>query len=126
MSSVRSSVMNIKEASGHFKSLEELRQQLIKELDANTTLQLSEAQWNEVNQIADEKMSSFEWIYGRSPITIIKKDDVEIEVEYGIVQSLKGIGERNVKLIGAKYEYSEIQKALNDDLNQAEILQRVF
>ena len=123
--SVKSSVMNITEVTDKFKSTEAFRQYLIKELGEAKRHNLIDAEWIEVEKLAHEKFNSFEWIYGRSPATTIKKQDFEIEVVDGVIASVKT--ELLVpNLTGVQYEYEAIKKALGDHPNASILLANIF
>ena len=123
--SVKSSVMNLNDVTDKFNSTEELRLFLIKELGAVKEHKLGDVEWTEVEKLGKEKFETFEWIYGRSPATAIKKQDFEIEVEDGVVVSVK-TDMLVPNLTGVRYEYEAIKKALGDDPNASILLTQIF
>ena len=85
VSSVKSSVMNLNEVTDKFSTTEDLRQFLIHELSATECYSLSNDDWKEIEKLSNEKFKTFEWIYGRSPVTTIKKQDLVITIEDGLI-----------------------------------------
>ena len=85
VSSVRSSVMNISEASDRFKTAQELKEHLLKELPISNTITFTDEENESINASAESKFRSFDWIWGRNPYTKISKDQLVIEIENGIV-----------------------------------------
>lgn len=128
--SVRSAVMNIADAGGSILSVEELKTYLQTELKANDVFNFTEQQWSEIELLAKEKFESFEWVYGRSPKTIIRKKEVTIEVEEGRIQQIQNSPARESgmkqpfkvqsynldtgNLLGEKYKYNQLQKLSGD------------
>lgn len=123
--SVKSSVMNIADATDKLLSVIELKQYLTKELKAENIHRFTDEEWHSIETSAREKFNSFEWVYGRSPLTTITKDDMEINVEEGIIKDIRSQKSEIRNLIGLKYEFNEIKKAL-DDSNALHLLSLVF
>ncbi len=126
VSSVRSSVMNIKEVTGQVSSTEALKDYLHKELKAEKLLQFTEEEWNTIQKSAADKFKSFEWVYGRSPVTKIVKGEIEIEVEEGIITEIRNQKSEIRNLIGTRYEFNAIKKALENVPNASELLAALF
>jgi len=126
VSSVKSSVMNIKDITSQITSIMELKQYLKAELKANNVVRFTDKEWSLIEKMAEEKFYSFEWIYGRSPATKIAKNGIIIEVENGLIKSIKGHVADVSRLVGMRYEYTEIKKALEYDSNASELLQTIF
>ena len=126
VSSVRSSVMNIQEISSKVNSTEVLKDFLKRELKAEKVHRFTEDEWDTINKSAEEKFKSFEWIYGRSPLTKIKKEEIEIEVEDGVIKEIKHPSQDINKLVGLKYKFNEIKKALEKFSNASELLRLIF
>lgn len=112
--SVRSPVMNIAEVSPAVQDAETLRTALKNELTSSEALTLSNTDWQTISSSACEKFASFEWIYGRSPLTKIIKPKAEIEIENGIITSIKSKLPAADGLKGVPYQHSELKKALNN------------
>lgn len=85
VSSVRSSVMNISEGSDRFKTAQELRAHLLRELPITSTVSFTDKEWEEIIHTANIKFKSFAWIWARNPNTRIAKDSLTMEIENGIV-----------------------------------------
>ena len=85
VSSVRSSVMNISEQSPAFQTAEDLKQHFLKELPITKTISFTDTEWLEIKDAALSKFRSDEWIWGRNPYTKITNDQLEIEIENGII-----------------------------------------
>jgi lipoate-protein ligase A len=128
--SVRSSVMNIKGLTGDISTAEELKSYLQKELKAEKVLSFTPEQWKEIELSSREKFKSFEWIYGRSPSTTVTKGEIEIKIDDGVIREIKRatdlIATELTGLIGTKYEYAEVKKALSGYPNAADLLEAVF
>lgn len=125
--SVSNSVRNIDTETSTVKTIAELKAHLIKELGATGQLQLTEAAWAAIEQSATEKFSSYEWIYGRSPLTKIDKGDLQIEVEDGKIRELLGpkAGALHA-LIGTRYEHTALKEALAAYPDAEELLKLLF
>lgn len=125
VSSVRSSVTNIKGIAVGVSSAVELQEHLQKELQAVDVLRFSDEEWIAINLSAEEKFKSFTWIYGRSPLTTITKSDLQIAVEDGLIKEVTTV--LNLPpLTGIKYEYNSIKKALENYPNASDILKLLF
>ena len=120
--SVSSSVMNLKEITNRFASTSELKNYLAKELNAENIFQFTNEQWKEIIKNAEEKFKSFELIYGRSPLTKITKNGIEIEVEEGEIMQIANSKWQMENLIGTKYEFIEMKKALEKFPNASELI----
>jgi lipoate-protein ligase A len=125
VSSVKSPVVNLNEVTDKFVSAVDLQQFLIDELSATKKHELTVADWAEVEKLRDEKFGTFEWIYGRSPLTRVEKRDVVIEVEDGRIASLTGTNALP-ELTGVNYEYQSIKKALGSYPNANDLLSLIF
>ena len=125
VSSVRCSVMNMKDATDKISHTEELKEYLKRDLKADSILQFTEEEWNAIVKSAADKFKSFEWIYGRSPLTTITKPDIEIEVEEGIIKDIRHKTQDARQLIGTKYEFNEIKKALENS-KACDLLKSIF
>ena len=87
VASVRSSVMNLTQGSGRFATAESLRSYLEQELPITDRVSLSDDQWSQIQDLAETKFRAFDWLWGRNPLTLIKTDDMTVEIENGIVSS---------------------------------------
>ena len=126
VSSVNSSVMNLNVVTDKFASTTGLKDFLVKELNANSVHQFSATDWKAIEKLSDEKFKTFEWIYGRSPLTTIEKNDMLIEIEEGRIVSISGHSIDFSTLNGVRYEYAEIKKALEEYPNASELFQKIF
>ncbi|MCW3127969.1 MAG: lplJ [Bacteroidetes bacterium] len=109
VSSTRSSVMNISERSDRFKTADELKEYLSKELPISGTYSFSDDEWAEINETAVSKFQSDEWLWGRNPYTKIMKQGVTIEVDGGIIVDIESGDERLKALVGKKYNYAGLK-----------------
>jgi len=112
--SVRSSVMNIMEVNNQFLSTIDLAKYLVQELKVNDTWHFSELEWNSIQQLADEKFRTFDWIYGRSPVTIIKREGLEIKIEDGLVVEISNQQSAISNIIGLPYQFNSIKTAVGE------------
>lgn len=127
VASVPNSVQNINQFTDKFNDIDAFREYLIQELSAFTLHQFTDAEWKEISQLAEEKFAQSTWIYGRTPLTTIRKNGLVITVEDGLVKEIAGEGHKLLQaLINVPYRYETIKKALSDLPNALEILERVF
>ncbi len=124
--SVKSSVMNLMEATDKFSLVEELKGFLVQHLAGEEVYSFSNEEWYAIQNLADEKFRTLEWIYGKSPATKIIKDEFEVEVVDGKVVSVQSAKWSLSNLIGVPYQFNEIQNALNSSPHASEILKAVF
>jgi len=85
VSSVRSSVMNISEKSHRFKTAQELKEHLIKYLPITDTISFNDQEWTKITESAETKFRSFDWIWGRNPLTKITSANMMFKIENGMV-----------------------------------------
>lgn len=131
--SSRSRVANISEFLTEKMDIEEFRSIILKglynEREDFETHHLTEAEWQAVYQLRDEKYGSWDWNYGSSPKFNIQRSkrfsigeiDLRIFVEKGKISNFKIYGDFFGKepvqtletlMIGAKYDRQEIDKLL--------------
>ncbi|MEH7072416.1 lipoate--protein ligase [Neobacillus drentensis] len=131
--SVRSRVANISEflpeklEIGEFRSI--LLKNIFKGQQEIPEYVLTEEDWEKIHQLSKERYQNWEWNYGKSPKFNLQNShrfpvgsiDVRLEVSKGVIENCKiygdffGVGdvsEIENKLIGIRYEKSEIEKAL--------------
>jgi lipoate-protein ligase A len=126
VSSVRSPVENISTFTSMFTSVQQLRNYLVTELKPEGFFQFSNEEWNAITQLASKKFESFEWNYGRSPRTVISKNEIKVEVENGYIMKIEGnYPELNI-LKGYRYEHNAIKKALEIFPNASSLTELVF
>lgn len=129
VASVKSPVANMQGISPLFKSVNDLKSYLVAELNAIEVLDFAAAEWHEIETLAKDKFESYEWIYGRSPKTTITKNGFIIEVESGIITAIVAQVPNKIdldNLIGQKYTYTDIKKALGNIPNASEIAEFIF
>ncbi len=124
--SVSNSVRNIDTETTGVKTTEELKTYLQNALQATEVMQLSDGDWEVIQKSADEKFCSFEWIYGRSPLTKIDKGDIQLEIEDGKIRVITGTQTEALQLEGTRYQYNDIKKALENHPNASALLQAIF
>ena len=125
VSSVKSAVINLQEVTSKFASTTELKEFLVQELDVNQKHPWTAADWAEIEKLRDEKFSSFEWIYGRSPHTKIEKQGAIIDVEEGkIVFTVSNLKLPDLK--GERYEYQALKKILLQHTGGSAMLSQIF
>lgn len=122
--SKKSPVANIKSFTNQFHSVAALQKYLASDLKADNVFTIDNVAQQAISEMSD-KFRSYEWIYGRSPKTLIKKGGVELTVDDGIIISISGINATSL-LLNRRYEYNEIKKALEMHPNASEILLKVF
>lgn len=131
--SVRSRVANISEFLDTPIDIESFKNLLLKGLynegEVFQTYTLTEAQWQDVYKLRDEKYGTWDWNYGSSPKFNIKRSkrfpigeiDLRIYVEKGIITDFKIYGDFFGKepvetleklLIGTRYEKATIEELM--------------
>lgn len=131
--SVRSRVANISEFLDTPIDIESFKNLLLKgfynEGEVFQTYTLTEAQWQDVYKLRDEKYGTWDWNYGSSPKFNIKRSkrfpigeiDLRIYVEKGIITDFKIYGDFFGKepvetleklLIGTRYEKATIEELM--------------
>ncbi|GHH98535.1 lipoate--protein ligase [Neobacillus kokaensis] len=133
--SVRSRVANISEFLSENITIEEFRSFLLKNIfegqEEIPEYVLTEEDWVKIHELSKERYQNWDWNYGKSPKFNLQHShrfpagtiDVRLEVNKGILENCKiygdffGVGdvsEIEKKLVGIRYEKSEIEKALAD------------
>lgn len=133
--SIRSRVANISEFMDEKISIEDFRSLLLEYIfGGKENIQeyvLTEEDWEKIHEISKERYQNWDWNYGKSPKFNLQHShrfpvggiDVRLDVNKGIIENCKifgdffGVGdvaEIEEKLIGLRYEKSEIDKALED------------
>jgi lipoate---protein ligase len=133
--SIRSRVANISEFLKEKMTIEEFRSVLLESIFGKDKeipeYVLTEEDWANIHKLSRERYQNWEWNYGKSPKFNLQHShrfpagqiDVRLEVQKGIIENCKiygdffGVGdvaEIEEKLIGKRYEKSEIEKALQD------------
>lgn len=130
--SVRSRVANISEFLKEPMTIDEFKQFVLESIFEGQPIQryeLTEADWDAVRQLADERYRSWNWNYGQSPafnVQNVKKlaaglFDVRLEVVKGEIRGAAVFGdffgrgevsEVTDKLIGVRYDRESIERAL--------------
>lgn len=131
--SVRSRVANISEYLDQPLKIEDFRQLVLEglyeEREPFEKYQLSDAEWQSVKQLKEDKYDTWDWNYGRSPKFNIKRSkrfsigelDLRIFVEKGHIQDIKIFGDFFGKeplesletlLVGTRYDKDAISSRL--------------
>ena len=133
--SIRSRVANISEFLPEKINIQEFRSLILKHIfegkeDIPEYL-LTEEDWEKIHQLSKERYQNWEWNYGKSPKFNLQHShrfpvgsiDVRLEVNKGLIENCKvygdffGVGDVSdieTRLIGLRYEKSELEKALAD------------
>lgn len=130
VSSVRSSVMNLTERSDAFKTAADLKEHLIMHLPISKCISFTDEEWDRIQDSADTKFRSIDWIWGRNPATKITKGDLVIQIENGKITVIEQ-KEKSVytDLKGCWYSYEDLKKAISGALppdRHEEILSLLF
>lgn len=133
--SIRSRVANISEFMDSKISIEDFRTLLLENIfggkDQIEEYVLTEKDWESIEQISKERYQNWDWNYGKSPKFNLQHShrfpvggiDVRLEVNKGVIENCKifgdffGVGDVadiEEKLVGLRYEKSEIDRALED------------
>ncbi|MBA9025245.1 MULTISPECIES: lipoate--protein ligase [Bacillaceae] len=133
--SVRSRVANIAEFLEEPMTIEEFRSLILEYIfEGNETIPeyvLTEEDWTKINEISKERYQNWDWNYGKSPKFNLQHShrfpvgsiDIRLEVNKGKIENCKvygdffGVGdvsEIEEKLMGIRYERTEIERVLAD------------
>jgi lipoate---protein ligase len=133
--SVRSRVANIIDYLAEPISIEDFRSLLLTHIfeDSGEVQEyvLTEEDWKTIHEISEQRYQNWDWNYGNSPKFNLQNShrfpigsiDIRLEVNKGVIENCKiygdffGVGDVNEieeKLIGIRYERSEIEQALGD------------
>lgn len=112
VSSRSSPVVNISQISSAIVDITLLKNLLIKNSQCDEERYFSDFEWEQIENIARTKYGSLNWIYGRSPSTIIRKPGIELRIEDGVIADIKSTDERVQALIGVLYNYKSVREAL--------------
>nr|MBP7390223.1 hypothetical protein [Chitinophagales bacterium] len=82
-------------------------------LRPTSVFEFSDEQWKQIEKSAGEKFHSDEWVYGRSPFTTIRKKDVVITVEEGIIKEVTSNKLDLSFLRGTPYNFKGLTQALS-------------
>lgn len=131
--SVRSRVGNISDFIKEPMTVEQFRMEILKSIFGGEEniqyYELTEEDWEKINQISKERYQTWEWNYGKSPRFNIQKThrfpsgniDIRLEVNKGIIEEATifgdffGVGdvkEIEKLLVGTKYDRGNIAAAL--------------
>jgi lipoate-protein ligase A len=133
--SIRSRVANISEFLSETIGIGQFKSKLLESIFGGTDVpeyKLSEADWEAVRRLADERYRSWDWNYGKSPSFNVRKTkrlegvgtfDVRLNVEGGKISDATvygdffGVGEAGElasKLVGVKYDEAVVRERLED------------
>ncbi len=131
--SVRSRVANISEFLGAPMTVEAFKQRLLTGIFQGVAeipqYHLTEADWQGIHKLTEERYRSWDWNYGESPAFNVQKVnrfpfgeiDARIDVQRGAIRSIKFFGdffskiepaELEQRLVGARYSQAGLQSAL--------------
>ena len=131
--SVRSRVGNISDYLKEPMTIEEFRMEILLSIFGGEEniqyYELTDADWEKIHEISEERYQKWEWNYGKSPRFNIQKTnrfpsggiDIRLEVNKGIIEEIKifgdffGVGDvADIEklLIGVKYDRTSIAEAL--------------
>ncbi|MGP4081973.1 lipoate--protein ligase [Pseudalkalibacillus sp. R45] len=134
--SIRSRVTNIRDHLDQDMTTEQFKETLLRYLfegeEEIPQYQLTEEDWKVIREISADRYQNWDWNYGKSPKFNVKHShrfegagqlDVRLDVEKNTIQACKiygdffGVGDVEdieKRLIGARYDYAETEKALAD------------
>ncbi len=127
VSSVRSSVANIKGLSRHWPDLNAFIDYLLTELPLQGTYAFTEADKAAVTEMADKQYSSYGWIYGRTPETTLRKDGVSVTITDGLITGIEQEGSAILpELMGQAFSYEHLLKTPGEGPGAENLLVRLF
>lgn len=118
--SVRSRVANIKEFIEYELTIDEFKEKIISSVFGDSgevpVYELSDGDWDKINELTGSKYKTWEWNYGRSPEFNVQKVkrfgfgqiDARIQVKDGLIQNIKFYGD----FLGSG-EISEVENILS-------------
>lgn len=133
--SIRSRVANISEFLAEPLPMEEFKRKLLHSLFGSghvPELTLTEADWEGVRRLAEERYRSWDWNYGKSPAFNVRKTkrlegvgtfDIRLNVAGGLITEAafygdffgaSDVSELAEKLKGVRYEEAEVQSLLEE------------
>ncbi|GIN37960.1 lipoate--protein ligase [Heyndrickxia oleronia] len=133
--SIRSRVANISEFLEEKLTMEEFRQLILSNIFGGREnikeYKLTDEDWKNIHKLSKERYQNWDWNYGKSPKFNLQHNhrfpvggiDVRLEVNKGMIENCKiygdffGIGDVSDienKLMGIRYERSEIERALEE------------
>ena len=132
--SIRSFVTNVRDYLSEEMDIVQLRQALLIGIFGSgevPTYQLTDADWEQIREIATQRYMTWDWNYGRSPAFDVQKSeklpigklDARIAVEKGRIQAIKiygdfsgerDVAELEMRLTGLRYESGALAEALAD------------
>ncbi|MDO7907325.1 lipoate--protein ligase [Paenibacillus sp. JX-17] len=134
--SVRSRVANIRDLMDTKMTIEEFRAELLRSIfsmEASEVPQyeLTEKDWEKINQISEERYKLWDWNYGQSPASNIKQSkkfpvgiiDIRMDIKDGLIEEIKiygdffGVGDvadLEDALRGKRFEEHAVREALAD------------
>lgn len=133
--SIRSRVANISEFLAEPLPMEEFKRKLLHSLFGGghvPELTLTEADWEGVRRLAEERYRSWDWNYGKSPAFNVRKTkrlegvgtfDIRLNVAGGLITEAafygdffgaSDVSELAEKLKGVRYEEAEVQSLLEE------------
>lgn len=135
--SIRSRVVNISEFLAEPITVIELRERIIEKIFGTRvradvpTLELTDADWAEVDALVKRKYGSWDWNYGENPPCNVQRShrfaageiDVRVNVQGGRVANVRIFGdfmgredvaELEARMVGLPYDYASISSALAD------------
>lgn len=131
--SVRSRVANISEFLDQPMTIEQFRMTLLQGIFGKADIpeyHLSENDWEQIHQLADERYGSWDWNYGKSPSSNYSRSeriegvgtiDIRLHIAHGIIREAKiygdffgteDVNELAEQLKGAIYYKPELEKRL--------------
>lgn len=133
--SIRSRVANISEFLGEKMTTEQFRDLLLRyifeEQDPIPEYKLTEADWEKIHEISEQRYQNWDWNYGKSPKFNIQHShrfpvgqiEFRLDVNKGQITDCKifgdffgmgDVGDIEERLTGVNYERSQIAKVLED------------
>lgn len=130
-SSVPSSVTNINAETKGINTTVQLKDFIADFAQPESTMKFTEKQWELITKTAKEKFQTFEWVFGRSPLTKITRGEIVIDVEDGIVSSLSiahktepeffARQQRFKELVGVRYCAEEMKAVLTGEKEMEQV-----
>lgn len=111
VSSVKSPVTNICNITTRFADLDAFKEYIKSELNISDTFTFTDKDWKSIEDESNARFRKFEWIYGRSPKTMIYKPELTITVENGIITEITNTTVNvDESIIGIPYTRADVTK----------------
>lgn len=125
ISSTRASVANISDLLEPKMSVEDFMEYILSEMGIQEcdTITLTKQEIKDIEELADTKYRSWDWVFGQTPKFMIEKNAYCFTISGGIITEASHFKEY---LIGAKYQKESITELLQQHKDKEQIIDILF